>query len=276
MQSYGQLSSIKNKNVMKKLTVICLIAAFAVQSCVRENAGTEKNHTEQKSFDSFEGIKVSRLMNAKVIKGNEYGVKITVPERYAESVSVTVDPENNLVITLRPDRDGLKRKHRETFEAEITCPSFSRIVAGDLTRVEVLSAYSPENLELKARALSSITFREPVKVSSSCSIDAGSHSSIKLDIEAATLSIKSGELSSVTASGTASVLDVSAGNMAKVKCRELIATTVNATAFSMSEIFVHVDGKLNLSATDLSKVRYNGDGELLRKRCESLSVILKE
>ncbi|MDR1098396.1 MAG: DUF2807 domain-containing protein [Tannerella sp.] len=260
---------------MKKLIVICLIAVFAVQSCTRQDADM-KNYTEQKSFDSFEGIKVCRLMKVKIVKGNEYGVKTTVPERYAESLSVTVDPENNLVIDIHVSGDGIKKKRSGTFEAEITCPSFSRIVAGDITHVEVLSAYSPESLELKATALSSITFKEPVKVNSGCRIDVSDLSKIKLDIEAVSLDIKSRAISSVTASGTVSVLDVSAGNMAKIKCRGLIAKTVHATAFSMSEIFVHADEKLELSATDLSKIRYYGDGEVLRKRCESLSMVKKE
>jgi hypothetical protein len=44
----------------------------------------------------------------------------------------------------------------------------------------------------------------------------------------------------------------------------------------MSEIFVHVDEKLELSASDMLRIRYSGDGKLLKRRSEGLSMIKKK
>lgn len=259
---------------MKKLVVVCLVIVVAVQSCVWKRADSKEIYTEQKSFDSFEGIKVTKLIEATVVHGDEYSVKINMPQYYADSVSMAVDSENNLVVHLFANR--IRVKSGKKIKAEITCPSFNRLIAGDLSDVKVMPGYSFENIKLKAYALSSISFKEQVDVKNSCQIDVSDCSNVKLNLTAENLVVNSRTISTATISGAVSTFDAKAGDMSKIKCQKLIAKTVNATASSMSEIFVHADEKLELSATDISKIRYSGDGELLKRRCESLSMVKKK
>ena len=266
---------------MKKLVVVCLVIVVAVQSCVWKRADSKEIYTEQKSFDSFEGIKVTRLIEATVVHGDEYSVKINMPQYYADSVSMAVDSENNLVVHLFANRIRVKSgrirvKSGKKIKAEITCPSFNRLIAGDLSDVKVMPGYSFENIKLKAYALSSISFKEQIDVKNSCQIDVSDCSNVKLNLTAENLVVNSRSISTATISGAVSTFDANAGDMSKIKCQKLIAKTVNATASSMSEIFVHADEKLELSATDISKIRYSGDGELLKRRCESLSMVKKK
>ena len=262
---------------MKKLVaVICLIAFFGTQSCVegryRDGRAEGKGvHTEEKSFESFDGIKVSRLFKAKVVKGDKYEVKTNVPARYADRLSVEIDSENNIVITLSGSIDT---KRREVFEAEITCPSFERIIAEDLSIIDVVSGFSAENMELSAYSLSEISVREQLKVENNCNIKAAS-SKIKLNVNAESIYISSSDMSKVTASGTVSSLEVDANSMASVNCRRLSAKTVRATANSMADISVVADEKFDLDASDMSRIKYSGNGEVIRKEAASMSIITK-
>ena len=244
---------------MKKLaTLFSLIAffsiQFSVQSCVMERGSDDKgNHTEEMSFESFGGIKVSRLFKVEVVIGDKFAVTTSMPERYADQLSVEVDSENNLVITM----DGsIDKKNRDVFKAKVTCPSFERIIAGDLTKVTVISEFSAQNMELSAHSLSDIIFREKLNVENHCIIKAES-------------------MSKINVLGTASSLEVEAREMADVNCRKLNVKTVTAKANSMSGISVNADEKFELEASDMSKIKYSGDGEVIRKESAGMSSISK-
>ena len=241
---------------MKKLVaVLCLISFFSVQSCFMERSSDERvKHTEEMTFESFDGIKISRLFKAKIVKGDKFSVTASVPERYADCLSIETDSENNLVVTLSCEINNPKR--RDIFEAEITCPSFERIIASDLCKVSVVSEFSAENMELRAYSLSEITFKEQLKVENNCIVNAESMAKINI-------------------SGTSSSLKITASDMANVDCREMSAKTVQATARSMSGINVNANEKLELKATDMSKIRYSGNGEVIRSESESMSTIKK-
>jgi len=264
---------------MKKLVaVICLIAFFATMSCVegryREREGRNEdrgNYIKTESFESFDGIKVARLLKAKVVKGDKFEVTIKVPERYKDQISAEIDSENNLVVTLTGE---INKKRRDVFEAEITCPSFVRIIVEDLSKVSVISEFSAENMELSAYSLSDISFKEQLKVANSCRINAES-SKIKVDISVESIIINSLSMSEVNASGTATSLEVEAHSMAKANCSKLIAKTVKATAHSMADVAVYADEKFDLEAGDMAKIRYSGDGEVIRKESGSMSSISK-
>jgi len=246
----------KKKNIMKKfVAVFCLISFFSVQSCFMERSSDERvKHTEEMTFESFDGIKISRLFKTKVIKGDKFNVTASVPERYADCLSIEIDSENNLVVTLNCEINNPKR--RDIFEAEITCPSFERIIASDLCKVSVVSEFSAENIELMAYSLSEITFREQLTVGNNCIVNAESMSKINII-------------------GTTSSLEVKASDMANVDCSKLSAKTVNASSSSMSGITVNADEKLELKATDMSRIRYTGGGEVVKSESESMSTIKK-
>ena len=241
---------------MKKLvTVFCFIVFFSLQSCFLERSSDERvKHTVEKSFESFDGINISRLFKAKVVKGDSFKVTVSVPERYADCLSIDIDSENNLVITMTCEIKNPKR--RDVFEAEITCPSFEKIIASDLCKVNVVSEFSVGNMELRAYSLSEITFREQLTVGNNCIVSAESMSKINI-------------------MGTTSSLEILASDMSNIDCGKLSAKTVNASASSMSGVSVNADEKLELKASDMSRIRYTGDGEVVRSENESMSTIKK-
>ena len=260
---------------MKQLMVICLIVVFAAQSCTG-TSDMKRIHTEKMSVESFNGIKISRFLNAKVVKGDEYSVKISVPERYADSVSVSIDAENNLRVRLQREDAKKPMKRSEKFEVEITCPAFDRVFAEDGSGIEVMPGFAFENVELNAHALAAISIKEWVKVENSCKIDARDLSKVQLNVETENLEVKSGSLSSVTLVGTVANLNASASDMSKINSRKLTAKIVHAKAGDMSEIFVHADEKLELEASDMSRIRYTGAGEVEKNHCEGMSTIRKK
>ena len=240
---------------MKKLVVIiCLFAFFAIQSCTERGSEEKAPHTEELIFESFDGIKVSRLFNVKVIKGDKYKVTASVPERYADGLSIEIDSENNLVVSMTYDVKNTKR--RDVFEAEITCPSFNRIIAEDLCKINVISEFSAENMELRAISLSEISFKEQLMVENNCKINAEN-------------------MSKIVVSGTVSSLEIDADNMANVDCSMMSAKNVKASARSMSNITVSADEKFELEASNMSGIKYSGNGEVIRTVSESMSTIKK-
>lgn len=257
---------------MKKLIVLCLIAMFAAQACM-EGSDVKGVYTEQMSFESFDGIKVSRFLNVKVVKGDRYEVKVNIPERYKDSLLVEVNADNNLIVKLQ--RNEKRAKRREKFEIEVICPSFNRIVADAMSEVNVMSGFSFENVELNAYALSTIFVKEQMNVKHNCKINASDLSKIELSLEVENMVVKSSDMSTVTIIGTASTLDAKASDLSRIRCQKLIAKTVKATAHAMSEVFVNADEKLNMDASDMSRIRYSGSGEVAKKRTESLSSISK-
>ncbi|MDR2916636.1 MAG: DUF2807 domain-containing protein [Tannerella sp.] len=259
---------------MKKLIVFCLIAVFAAQSCTGRVSDAKGVHTEERSFDSFDGIKVSKFLNAKVVKGDHYGVKVNVPQQYADYLTVEIDSENNLVIRISSDKKEPKRSDK--FEAEITCPSFDRILVENLASVEVISEYTFENIKLVARSLASISFKEQAEVKNNCQIEANDLAKMTLNLVAENLLAKSTSMSVITVSGTVSALDVNASDMAKINCRKLNTKTAKVRARAMSEIDVQADERFELSASDMSRIRYTGAGEVAKTHAESMSTIRKK
>ena len=241
---------------MKKLVaVFCFIAIFSVQSCFMERSSDERvKHTEEMTFESFDGIKISRLFKGKIVKGDNFKVTASVPERYADCLSIEIDSDNNLVVTMTCEINNPKR--RDIFEAEITCPSFERLITSDLCKVNVVSEFSAENVELRAYSLSEITFKEQLTVGNNCIVSTESMSKINI-------------------MGTTSTLEIYASDMSNVDCGKLRAKTVNASASSMSGITVNADEKLELKASDMSRIRYSGNGEVIRSESESMSTIKK-
>ena len=241
---------------MKKLVaVICLISFFSVQSCFMERSSDERvKHTEEMAFESFDGINISRLFKTKIVKGDNFKVSVSVPERYADCLSVETDSDNNLVITMNCEIKNPKR--RDIFEAEITCPSFERIIASDLCKINVISEFSVENMEIRAYSLSEITFKEQLTVENNCIVSTESMSKINI-------------------MGTSSTLEITASDMSNVDCSKLTAKTVQATARSMSGISVNANEKLELKASDMSRIKYSGSGVVARSESESMSTIKK-
>ena len=245
---------------MKKLSTLFYLVVFilihiSIQSCVMERSSEEKgNHTEELSFESFDGIKVSRLFIVEVVIGDKFAVTTSVPERYADQLSVKVDSDSTVVITTEGKID---KKRRDVFKAKITCPSFEKIIAEDLTKINVISGFSASNMEISANSLSEITFKEKLNVENNCIV-------------------KAENMSKINVSGTASSLEVIARDMADVNCSNLNVKTATATANSMSGISVHADEKFELEASDMSRIRYLGDGEIVRKVVNSMSSINKK
>ena len=259
---------------MKKLIVFCLIVFFSTQSCIGRVPEAKGIHTEERSFDSFDGIKVSKFLNAKVVKGDNYRVKVNVPQQYADYLTVEIDSENNLSIRIRSDIK--KPKRGEKFEAEIICPSFDRIIVENLASVEVVSEYTFENIGLIARSLSSISFKEHAKVSNNCQVEACVLSEVNLKLDAENLLAKSNSMSVITVAGTAFIVGANARDMAKINCRKLNVKTAKVTARTMSEIDVQADERFELSASDMSRIRYAGAGEIAKMHAESMSTIWKK
>ncbi len=259
---------------MKKLIVFCLMALFVLPSCAERTSDAKGVYTEEKSFDSFDGIKISKFLNAKVVKGDTYSVKINMPQRYSDYLTVEIDSENNLAIRISIDEKGPKRNDK--FEAEITCPSFDRIIVENLASVEVVSEYAFDNVKLVAQSLASISFKEQAQVKNNCQVEANDLSKINLNLVAENLLAKSTSMSAITVTGTVSALDANASDMAKINCRKLSAKTAKATASSMSEVNVQADERFELSASDMSHIRYTGAGEVAKTHAESMSSIRKK
>lgn len=51
---------------------------------------------------------------------------------------------------------------------------------------------------------------------------------------------------------------------------------IHTKEMNMSEIFVHADENLELDASDMSRIRYSGCGEVTKADCENMSSIRKK
>jgi hypothetical protein len=191
--------------------------------------------TRTYELDGFDAIQVEDALRLTVRQGDNFGVRVTVPERLEDDIEVSRDG-NRLHIAL--DEGGGCGERR----VEIEMPLLRALEAQEASRVVLRGLSTPGTLEL----------------------DLSGASRVEGDVSVAATVVHLSGASEAELSGTTERLELNASEVSRARLLDLSARSADVQLHSVSSGWVTVSERLDVAASGASVLRYAGDPELGR------------
>lgn len=213
--------------------------------------------TREMDLSGFDQIEISHAFNARVTRGDEFGVVIRIDdnlERYLEVVTVG----RVLKIGLRP-AVGLTGRH--TLEADVTLPELRGLKASGASRVTVSGFASEERLSLDASGASKIDLDLSA---GSVKMAVSGASNVNGALSAGDVDINVSGASKVTLTGAGDNARLEASGASRIDLSDFVVTDADVEASGASRVVVNATGIIDVKASGASHIEYLGGARLER------------
>jgi len=222
-------------------TLTLLLAAIVLAGCIPYSTvsinGSGNVVTRKEAIAGFDQVDVSHAFQVDVIQGNTFRVVIRVDDNLVQHLNV-VRQGNTLKIGLKPGRTY--NIGRATMQAEVTMPQLTGLELSGASQGRVAGFESTKDVKLALSGASSLEG----------SINAGDAG---FDVSGS---------SQVALRGSAQDVKIDASGASRVDLADFSVANADVDASGVSQVTVHVSGRLDANASGASSVHYLGNPTL--------------
>ena len=209
-----------------------LLAALFLAGCGASLTGSGNLKTEEHTFSGFTNVDVSSAFEFSIIKGDSYGVSVTVDDNVLEKLRVTKDGD-----TLKIDFKAGVFVGRVTLEAVVTMPQLRGLAVSGASHGTVSGFSSTENLSLDLSGASTVTG----------------------DITVGDAGFELSGASTVELKGSATNLIATVGGSSRLKLADFVVTNADVTLGGSSNGTVNLSGRLDADLGGSAELSYLGE-----------------
>ena len=209
-----------------------LLAALFLAGCGASLTGSGNLKTEEHTFSGFTNVDVSSAFEFSIIKGDSYGVSVTVDDNVLEKLRVTKDGD-----TLKIDFKAGVFVGRVTLEAVVTMPQLRGLTVSGASHGTVSGFSSAENLAFDLSGASTVTG----------------------DITVGDAAFELSGASTVELEGSATNLVANASGASHLKLGDYVVTNADVTLSGSSDGTVSLSGRLDADLSGSAKLSYIGE-----------------
>ena len=234
---------------MKKLILLYLFVIAFITGVFGQ-----KTAQVQFSYKNFDGLSISSGYDVYVEKGDHYSISIVVDAEHVERIKVSV---SDGILSLGVE-SGLFRNIK-TLKAHITMPRLSSVTlssGSDLVSEDVfvtdnfkavMSSGSDMNINIRA---------------DKASVTMSSGSDLKMNIETTDLKLVASSGSDTKLTGKAVNASFTTSSGSDVDAKDLLAHHVTIVALGGSDVKIHAEKTLKVTASGACDIVYSGNPEV--------------
>ncbi|WP_162141777.1 head GIN domain-containing protein [Daejeonella oryzae] len=209
---------------------------------------------ESRPVSGFKSLKVSGIADVYITKGDQEKVDIEVNnKRYNERLKVEV--VNNVLI-IRTENNNEKRYD-----------DFNNV------KLKVYITYK-QLISVSGSGATKVNSEQPI-VSDKFQIKLSGANNSKLSLDVKDLNIEISGAVNLNLSGKADLVDIESSGASNLKAYELITQNLRAKTSGVSNIFISAEKTLEVDASGLSNITYDGNAVIKSKEVSKMANIRK-
>ncbi|MFV0391002.1 MAG: head GIN domain-containing protein [Paludibacteraceae bacterium] len=248
----------KNFLIIMGLALVCAFPTFS------QSDNTFELITESRDLSAFDAIHVTGRFKIVLTDAPKQSVKVTVPDKFLETVETTVRNGELTIQMIEPSNDkgsnvleGLKAKYndyliRQPIEIHVGVSNLKSIIAKGTSRIETTGSLNVSNLNVELNGASKARLKA----------DIGNNLTVSLS-EAAKLDID----------GTAKNLDITANGAASYNGNTMLAKHVKVELNGASRAEVYADDSFDAVLNGATKVVCSGSPKSIKQQASRGSSI---
>jgi len=243
------------KQFMKKIVTLLLCIAFAAAALAQGNTVVNDKNAEVRNVTGFHGVKVASGIDLYITQGNTEGVAVSASDiKYRDKIKTQV--ENGILQIYYDNGMGLHINwgDNKKMKAYVTIKDISELQASGGSDIFVEGSLQSSGINLRLTGGSD--FHGQVNVSS--------------------FSVKQSGGSDVKISGKAGTLTVDASGGSDFVGFDLATDNCSIEASGGSDVYVTVNGEMNVKASGGSDVSYKGTGVIKNYSASGSSDVRKK
>lgn len=256
---------------MKKLFL--LLVTFFSLSSYGQNVTFEKFTNEP-----IRGLEIAGAWEITLEQGTNTGVTISIPEKYKESYTFTLE-DNIVKVNLKSrNRDNNNNIKKDDFRITIVCRTLESLYLEGANSVLLNSDFKVGDLKIHAEGVCTILGKSTINsrssklnlegvsnisqltlhASESVRLQTEGMSNCTLDLISKSVDVVSEGVSKIDLSGSCTYLSVYAEGMVKYNSLSLSCDDCTVNAEGMANVEVKADRTLNIIREGMAKVSYKG------------------
>ena len=226
----------------------------ATKSSVTTENISSNGVTQVRNVGKFTGVSVSSGIKVNFTQGNNQSVVVETDPNLQEYVSTEI--ENGILVIGIKNKNNRKLNFKKLL-VTIEAPRLSsvRVSSGSLlTTINTIT-----ESDFAAEVSSGANLNADLNIRNNTSIDIGSGSSMRLNVQTKKFALTGSSGSSATVVGTADTTVFSLSSAASCNAQDLLSKTGTASASSGSMLKINATESLTASATSGASIRYKGN-----------------
>ena len=230
----------------------------AEKSATKSSVNTENidsnGITQVRNVGKFTGVSVSSGIKVNFTQGNNQSVVVETDPNLQEYVSTEI--ENGILVIGIKNKNNRKLNFKKLL-VTIEAPRLSsvRVSSGSLlTTINTIT-----ESDFAAEVSSGANLNADLNIRNNTSIDIGSGSSMRLNVQTKKFALTGSSGSSATVVGTADTTVFSLSSAASCNAQDLLSKMGTASASSGSMLKINATESLTASATSGASIRYKGN-----------------
>lgn len=233
------------KNIFTLVLLTLSIAVATAQT---------KTITLSTSGRTIRGIDASSAFKVDVRQGSSSSAVVTVPQRIASNVILTIDSDGVVKVGL----EGNNRLERgEELRLALVCPTLEEIDLSSAASVNVTSNFNQRKLSVEASSASRVGGTGIFTLSGETSVDCSSAAKVELNINSkSSIEAEASSASTISLNGSAEMLNADASSASTIRTSDLTVKKANAQASSSAKVYVKATETLYASTSAAGSVVY--------------------
>lgn len=272
---------------MKRLFIalsICLVLATGTACNIFSNSAENVSGLTTTTFTKFEnetinGISVSGIWNTTITQGTSTKVTITVPEKFKDWYSFTLN--NGTLIVSRISNSIASFKYTfgdNPFKIDIVCSSLENIISGGGSNINLVGDFNSDTLEITSSGGADIDGTGKINCTEAeINISGGADMELNAiaqntitasasggadmfgNFEANNIKVKVSGGADMELIGTTNTLIISASGGADLSAKDLVAQDADVKASGGADVEIHAVKSLKVSKSGGADVSYKGN-----------------